>query len=110
WTIIKSQPTVEYTEAAKRNNVNGRVRLRVLLAADGKVRGVETLEVLPDGLTEAAVSAAQRIAFIPGLKNGRPVSVWVEIVHEFKGGGVLSYCREGVYDELLPETDVRNLN
>ena len=109
WTIIKTQPTVEYTAAARRNNVTGRVRLRVLLAAHGKVAQVVPVESLPDGLTEAAVSAAWRIEFIPALKNGRPTSVWVEIVHEFNGDGVLSYCREGVYEELFPETEGRQI-
>ena len=107
WTIIKTQPTVEYTLAARQHNVTGRVRLRVLLGADGKVMDVVPVEVLPDGLTEAAVNAAWRIEFIPGLKNGRPVSVWVEIIHEFNGDGVLSYCSADVYEELLPETDGR---
>jgi vitamin B12 transporter len=107
WTIINSQPEAEYPAAARRDGVTGRVRLRVLLAADGKVAEVVPVEVLPGGLTEAAVGAAWRIKFTPALRNGTPVSVWVEIVHEFKDGAVLSYCREGVYEELFPETDGR---
>ncbi len=99
WAVFKKQPVVDYTAAALRNHVVGRVRLRVLLGADGKVPSVVTLETLPDGLTEAAVSAARNIEFVPAMKNGRPVSVWVEIVHEFTGRGVLSYCRDNVYSE-----------
>src|SRR3954471_2853431 len=107
WAIIKTQPVVDYTQAARRNHVTGMVRLRVLLAATGKVTQVVPLETLPDGLTDAAIDSAWKTTFIPATENGRPVSVWVELVHEFNGDGVLSYAKDNVYEVLRPETDVR---
>jgi TonB family protein len=100
WVNIKLQPTVKYTEAALRNHVTGLVRLRVLLDANGTVSDVVPLETLPDGLTEAAIEAARKIEFIPATDDGEPISVWVEINHEFNGDGVLSYCSDDVYEEI----------
>ena len=100
WLIINSQPTVYYTEAARRNNVTGVVRVRVLLDSKGVVQVAEPIERLPYGLTEEAVAAAKRIQFTPATENGRPISVWLEIVHEFTGqGGVFSYIDDGIYEK-----------
>lgn len=100
WLVINSQPTVYYTEAASRNNVTGVVRLRVLLDSEGVVQLAEPLARLPYGLTEAAVEAAKRIQFTPATENGTPISVWLEIVHEFTGhGGVFSYIDDSIYEK-----------
>ena len=103
WAIIKTQPVVDYTQDARRDHVTGRVRLRVLLDANGTVSQVMPLETLPDGLTEVATDSAWRTTFIPATENGMPVSVWVELVHEFKGDGVLSYTKDNVYD-VVPKS------
>ena len=100
WLVIHSQPTVYYTEAARRNNVTGVVRVRVLLDSRGEVQVAEPIERLPYGLTEEAVEAAKRIQFTPATENGRPISVWLEIVHEFTGhGGVFSYVDDSIYEK-----------
>jgi TonB family protein len=81
-TIIHdSQPL--YTRAARRNNVTGTVRLRVVLAADGTVRDIVPLTTLPDGLTEQAVEAARNIEFTPASKDGRAVSQEVTVEYNF---------------------------
>lgn len=98
WAIITSQPEVRYNSRAKADQVKGTLRLRVRLDADGTVSQVVPLTTLPDGLTEDAIDAARQIKFTPATENGRPVSVWVELDHEFTGDGVVSYCRRDVYD------------
>lgn len=100
WAIIKSQPQVDYTPAARLNHVTGLLRLRVLLDANGTVSNVVPLNLLPGGLTEKAVEAAWKIEFIPATENGKPISVWVELNHEFTGDGVLSYCSDNVYEKV----------
>jgi TonB family protein len=98
WALIRTQPVVEYTPDARRDHVTGRVRLRVLLDANGMVTQVLPLETLPDGLTDAAIDSAWRTKFVPATENGMPVSVWIEQVHEFTGDAVLSYAKDNVYE------------
>lgn len=65
----------KYTEEARQNKVQGVVVLQVVFTADGRITSIRTVRGLPDGLTEKAIEAAQKIRFNPATKNGQPVSV-----------------------------------
>ena len=65
----------KYTEEARQNKVQGTVVLNVVFTSDGRITQVRVIRSLPDGLTEKAIEAAQRIRFQPATKNGAPVSV-----------------------------------
>lgn len=71
-------------EAARSKGISGSVILRGLLAADGKVKQIIALLMLPDGLTEKAMEAMRQIKFTPATKDGRPVSVWVTVEYGFQ--------------------------
>jgi TonB family protein len=80
---ITSKPEPLYTEEARKNQVTGTVRLRLILGASGSVSGITPLSRLPDGLTEKAIEAARRISFTPAEKDGRKVSQYVTIEYNF---------------------------
>ncbi|MGE0104118.1 MAG: TonB family protein [Blastocatellales bacterium] len=65
----------KYTEEARQNKVQGTVVLNVVFTADGRISNIRVVRGLPDGLTEKAIEAAQKIRFRPAVKNGSPVSV-----------------------------------
>src|SRR6185436_11524450 len=77
------QPAPGYSREARRNKTRGIVIIRAILAADQTVKEIEVLAGLPDGLSDRAIHAAQRIKFLPAIKDGKPVSVWVEIEYRF---------------------------
>lgn len=64
-----------YTEEARQNKVQGTVLLNVIFTAEGRITSIRVVRGLPDGLTERAIEAAQKIRFQPATKNGSPVSV-----------------------------------
>ncbi len=76
-------PIPRYTEAARANNIQGTVTLRVLVGADGDVQQVRVVRGLPDGLTEQAVAAARLAKFKPAMKDGKPVPYWVVLDMNF---------------------------
>jgi TonB family protein len=80
---ITSKPEPLYTEEARKNQVTGTVRLRLILSASVQVTGITPLTKLPDGLTEKAIEAARRISFTPAEKDGRKVSQYVTIEYNF---------------------------
>lgn len=80
---IISKPRPEYTEAARQNQVQGTVTLRVTFTANGEIGSVSTISDLPDGLTEQAISAARRIKFEPAEKNGVPQTVAKQVQYSF---------------------------
>ncbi|MBV8856275.1 MAG: energy transducer TonB [Acidobacteria bacterium] len=70
-------------EDARRNLTTGTVRLRAVLAADGRVRHIMVVESLPDGLTERSIAAARLISFTPATLDGRRVSQYVILEYNF---------------------------
>lgn len=77
----RSEPGI--TQESRRNNVRGVVRLRAVLAADGRVKNIIVIRGLPDGLTEKAIEAARQIRFTPATKAGRAVSQFVILEYNF---------------------------
>jgi protein TonB len=81
---IHTKPTPGYTREARRHLTRGSVIVRVMLAADETVKHIEVLTGLPNGLSQKAIEAAQKIKFTPAIKGGKPVSVWVEVEYQFR--------------------------
>jgi TonB family protein len=80
---VITKPEPQYTESARQHSVHGTVVLRAVFAADGKVKHLSVITGLPDGLTERALAAARAIKFVPAKKDGRPVSMWMQLEYNF---------------------------
>jgi TonB family protein len=72
-----------YTEEARKNKIQGAVRVRALVGADGRVKRATIVTGLPDGLNEMALQAAHRTLFKPATKDGQPVAFWINLTIEF---------------------------
>lgn len=79
--LFKPEPT--YTEDARRNQIVGTVMLRVVFASNGDVVQIRAVRTLPYGLTERAIAAARQIKFVPAVKGGHPVSVFMQLEYNF---------------------------
>ncbi len=80
---ILSKPKATYTDAARTNNVQGSVRLKITLLANGSVGSITPVTRLPHGLTEQAIAAARNIRFKPKMINGVAQSVVVTFDYGF---------------------------
>lgn len=80
---VLSKPEPTYTEAARKNQITGTVVLRAVFSSGGTVTNIHAVSGLPDGLTERAIAAAKQIRFVPATKDGRPVSMWMELQYNF---------------------------
>ena len=80
---ILSKPRSTYTDLARQNRIEGRVKLIVEFMENGKIGLVFPLQTLPDGLTENCIFAAQQIKFQPAQKDGKPISVVKTITYDF---------------------------
>ena len=70
---ILFKPKPNYTEEARKLQVDGEVRLEVLFTVSGEVHVVKVLQGLGHGLDEQAVRVAEQIKFKPALRGGQPV-------------------------------------
>ncbi len=80
---VLSKPEPQYTEDARKNQITGTVVLRAVFSSSGQVTQIRTVSGLPNGLTERAMAAARQIKFVPATKDGRPVSMWMELQYNF---------------------------
>jgi len=78
--VLLNRPRPLFTEEARRNKIQGIVRVKVLVEATGAVKEVVVTRGLPDGLSEQAIRAAYEMRFRPAMKDGRPVSYWLNNV------------------------------
>jgi TonB family protein len=80
---VLSKPEPQYTEEARKNQVTGTVVLRAVFTSGGQVTGIRAVSGLPYGLTERAIAAARNIKFVPATKDGRPVSMYIQLEYNF---------------------------
>ena len=77
------KPRANYTDDARKNDIQGTVRLRVAFLSNGGIGSIDPVSTLPYGLTEQAMAAAAKIFFIPAGKSGKPVSVAKLVEYNF---------------------------
>jgi TonB family protein len=80
---ILSKPEPRYSVKARSAGVTGTIVLRAVFTADGTVEHILILRSLPYGLTNVAIDAARRIKFIPAMKDGKPVSTFMQLEYNF---------------------------
>jgi TonB family protein len=80
---VVSKPEPVYTELARAKGTIGTVILRCVFTSDGNVKHLLIIRPLPFGLTEQAIKAAGRIKFIPAMKDGRSVSMYIQLEYIF---------------------------
>ena len=80
---ITAKPKATYTDAARQNNVQGSVLLRVTFLGNGSIGSISPVKGLPYGLTEQAIAAARRIQFEPKKVDGVGQTVVKQVEYSF---------------------------
>ena len=80
---VIAKPEPQYTEQARRDQVTGTVVLRVVFSSSGQVTNIHAVHKLGAGLTEKAIAAARQIRFLPAMRNGQPVSMYMQLEYNF---------------------------
>ena len=73
-----------YTPDAMRDKVQGRVDMEVVVLPDGSTGAVRITRSLDPDLDLSAIAAVRKWKFTPGVLNGQPVSVLVEVEVTFR--------------------------
>ena len=80
---LLEKPEPQYTVAARKEGITGVVVLKAVFSSAGHVTNIRVVSGLPHGLTEQAIAAAKGIKFIPAMKDGKPVSMWIQLEYNF---------------------------
>ena len=78
------EPDPEYSEEARKAKYQGTVVLAIVVDPSGHPRDVRIARSLGMGLDEKAIEAVQKWNFTPGVKDGVPVAVRVNIEVNFR--------------------------
>jgi protein TonB len=73
----------EYTEAARNAKISGTVLVNLIVEPNGNPSHIRVIRGLGIGLDEKAIQAVQQYKFKPGIKNGKPVRVELNISLNF---------------------------
>ncbi|HEX5965448.1 MAG TPA: energy transducer TonB [Pyrinomonadaceae bacterium] len=79
--VMKPEP--RYNELARQKRTVGTVIVRAVFSCNGSVGDVRVLEGLPNGLTDQAIAALRKLKFVPAVKNGKYVSMWMQLEYNF---------------------------
>jgi len=83
--VARDKPTPQYPAGARSMRQEGTVNLRLLVDELGRVEQVEIDSGTRSKLLQrAAVKAAERWVYEPGIKDGVPVKVWIKAAVTFK--------------------------
>jgi TonB family protein len=80
---VLDKPEPQYTEAARLAGVEGTVVLRTVFSSSGEVKDIYVTRALGYGLTTQTIKAARKIKFTPAIKDGRPVSMYIQLEYNF---------------------------
>ena len=67
-------PDIEYSAAARSEGIEGRLKLRITVAADGSVSDVQVLSSVEPAFDAAAVETVRQWRFTPAMRCGKPVA------------------------------------
>ena len=74
----------DYSDQARRANIEGEVELEIVVRSNGTVGDVKVLRGLGGGLDERAINAVRQWRFVPARMKGTPVDVIVQVGVEFR--------------------------
>jgi len=77
-------PDPEFSEEARKAKHQGIVVLSLIVDPSGHARNIRILRALGMGLDEKAMEAVQKWQFAPGMKDGHPVAVQVNVEVNFR--------------------------
>jgi protein TonB len=75
---------IEYPEEAIRAGIEGQLVLRFVVEKDGTPTHIRVIKSLHPLCDSAAVAALRRTRFIPGMQNGQPVRVHMQLPVRFR--------------------------
>ena len=77
--IPRLQPVAVYPFTMREVNMAGEVLVEFVVDETGRTRDVHAVKATHDGFIAAAVQSVEKWAFIPAVRNGRPVSTRLQV-------------------------------
>ncbi len=73
-----------YPDTARKSGLEGVVWLKIWVDHKGQTREVLVTESSDPIFNQSAIGAAKQFVFVPAMKEGKPVDVWVTLPFNFR--------------------------
>ncbi len=73
--VFSTFPEISFPETARKNGVEGTLKLSLTLGEDGRIKDIIVGQGLPFGVTESVTKDIQQLKFQPAKRNGQPIAV-----------------------------------
>jgi TonB family protein len=83
---VKESGEPVYPEEAKKNGIEGKVFVKVLIDKNGSAKKAVILKSDNEIFNNAAIDAAKSSKFSPAMQKGKPIAVWVVLPYRFDLG------------------------
>lgn len=80
---LLTKPEPVFPEEARRLGMSSTVVLQAIFSSTAKVTNIKVLTPGHHGLTEVSVTAASQITFVPAMKDGKNVSMYMTLEYNF---------------------------
>jgi TonB family protein len=77
-------PEPSYPQEARKGHAAGEIVIGMVVGSDGQPRDVKVISGIGPELDSAAVDAAEKWRFQPGVKDGKPVPVKIAVEFDFR--------------------------
>ena len=77
-------PEAEFSDAARRNKIDGAVLVSLIVSADGLPTDIRVIRGAGWGLDENAIDAVSRYRFTPALRDGKPIPARISVQVNFR--------------------------
>ena len=74
-TFPSGFPEFDYPDTARKNGIEGTLKITLTLGEDSKVKNISVEQPLPFGVTESVTKQLGTLRFQPAKKDGKPVAV-----------------------------------
>ena len=82
--VILYKPNPAYSAEGRERKIQGDVVLEVIFLASGQIKVTGVVDGLGFGMDDEAIHAAQRIRFMPAMRDGKPVDLSARVRIEFR--------------------------
>jgi protein TonB len=82
--LIPLEKLIHYPEVARKNGIEGKVTLQMLINKDGSVGKVELLKTTDSVFNEEAIRVMKSAHFTPAMQNGTPLKIWITRTINFR--------------------------
>ena len=82
--LLALMQQIPYPASAKKDNIEGKVLVSVVVGADGKVKSAKIMSGVRNDLDQAALKAILPSTWTPAQKDGKPVDSNIVVPVQFK--------------------------